>query len=92
VKLIRLTDDRYILDAGTDIVPEQMEQLNSYFSAWWATHAEHPMTVVIGGIETPLEYEDRRTSDLEGRVKRLEDRIDDAEAEARFLKPIGPGR
>jgi hypothetical protein len=71
MKLIRLTDDRYVLDAGP-VNQERLEAINQYFDEWWQEHSEYPKTMVIGGQSIELEYEDRRDSDLEARVKRLE--------------------
>ena len=76
MKLIRLTDDRYILDAGPELIRhDHLASLNAYFEQWWAQHTEHPTTIVIGGSSITLEYEDRRDSDLEARVKRLEEHV-----------------
>ena len=72
MKLIRLTDDRYLLDAGPDIDQRQMEDLQSFWKDWWKTNTEVPTVVVFGGISSPLEIEDRRLSDVEARLKRLE--------------------
>lgn len=71
MKLIRLTDDRYVLDAGL-VDQERLEAINQYFDEWWQEHSEYPKTMVIGGLAFELEYEDRRDSDLEARVKKLE--------------------
>jgi len=74
MKLIRLTDDRYVLDAGPDITPAQLDAIGQYWKEWWAKNpGATPEAIVLGGGIGPLEYEDRRTSDLEGRVQRLEE-------------------
>ncbi len=39
MKLIRLTDDRYILDAGPDVRPAQLEEIRRYWEEWWTTHS-----------------------------------------------------
>lgn len=72
MKLIRLTDDRYILDAGDAIAAAQVEEIRHYWEDWWKTHSEFPQAIVIGGNREPLIYEDRRDADIENRVKALE--------------------
>jgi hypothetical protein len=73
VKLIRLTDDRYVLDAGPGIRADHLAMLRDYWKAWWQEHpGEIPAAFVIGGHEVPLEYEDRRDADIEARVAALE--------------------
>lgn len=73
MKLIRLTDDHYILDAGPDIDMQRVEEMQRWFADWWSKETTVPTTAIIGGSKVPLEFEDRRTSDLEGRVQRLEE-------------------
>lgn len=73
MKLIRLTDDRYILDAGPDLTQERAEQISQYFVDWWRRdHTVVPRVVIVGGSEIPLEYEDRREPDIEARLEFLE--------------------
>ena len=78
LKLIRLTDDRYVIDAGPNINRDQFEEIQRYFADWWSKNLERPETVVIGGNEEPLIYEDHRDPegqrllDIEKRLDRLE--------------------
>jgi len=75
VKLIRLTDDKYIFDAGPDMTASRMEEIRKFWDEWWATETERPSVVVVGGHEYPLAYEDRREPDIEARLRRLEEHI-----------------
>lgn len=72
MKLIRLTDDRYILDAGPEIRADQLEEIRHYWEDWWKETGTHPLAMVIGGSVIPLTYEDRREPDIESRLRRLE--------------------
>jgi len=85
VKLIRLTDDRYVLDAGPDIVPYQLDAIRAYWQDWWRTESDIPQVVVFGGLTIPLEYEDRRDADIVGRFDRLEERVEAILAETQRL-------
>lgn len=74
MKLIRLTDDRYILDTESDrISSQQFEEISRYWEEWWERQTVRPSVIVFGGSAHSLVYEDRRDSDLEARVKRLEE-------------------
>ncbi len=79
MKLIRLTEDRYVLDAGKDIVPAQMDLIRGYWTEWWHVHLTEPSVFVIGGTEYPVEYEDRREPDVESRLRSLEMNVADHE-------------
>lgn len=74
MKLIRLTDDRYLFDAG-QIDQRTLEEIRHYWDAWWEEHHTHPTVMVIGGIEQPIEYEDRREPDIESRLRALEEAV-----------------
>lgn len=75
MKLVRLTDTRYILDAGPDIDMQQVEEIQKYWIDWWRKDTEVPTMIIIGGIVHPLEYEDRREPDIEGRLAFLENHV-----------------
>ena len=73
MKLIRLTDDRYILDAGPDMYPDDFKELERVWTDWWNTHpGVVPQMLVIGGAPVKVEYDDRRESNVEVRLQRLE--------------------
>lgn len=73
MKLIRLTDDRYVLDAGPDVRPVDLDAIRAYWKDWWEQHPEEiPEVIVFGGSKVPLEYEDRREPDIESRLASLE--------------------
>lgn len=73
MKLIRLTDDRFVLDAGPDVRAEQVEALGAYWKDWWEKNpGVTPEMMVLGGIEIELTYEDRREPDIEVRLKAIE--------------------
>lgn len=72
MKLIRLTDDRYVLDLGPGTSASTVDAAREYWKDWWEHHGEIPTVFIIGGVEVPLEYEDRRDADIERRVAALE--------------------
>lgn len=75
MKLIRLTDSRWVLDAGNQMDQQRSQQVQEYFERWLQTNREIPAFIVIGGQREKLEYEDRREPDIEKRLKRIERRI-----------------
>lgn len=76
MKLIRLTDQRYILDAGPNLTQQQAEQIKVQFNDWWRTdHTDVPLAIIVGGDRVELEYEDRREPDIEGRLRLLENHV-----------------
>jgi hypothetical protein len=75
MKLIRLTDDRYILDMGPDADARQVEELKAYWEDWWKTEKDFPRVVILGGVAVPLEFEDRRDP-AQQRLAAIEKRLD----------------
>ena len=75
MKIVRITDDRYVLDVGTDMSYEKMEMIKSYWEEWWATESIIPTVLVLGGAKEPLEYEDRREPDV-SRLTAIEEKLD----------------
>ena len=75
MKIIRITDNRYILDAGPHATHAMAAEIGDRWTEWWRTEFTTPTVLVLGGVEVPLEYEDRRESDV-GRLTTLEEKID----------------
>lgn len=75
MKVIRLTDDRYIIDAGAKIRHDVLDQLNEQWNDWWKTHTEAPTALFVGGSEMRLEYEDHRDPDAV-QMARIEEKLD----------------
>lgn len=76
MKLIRLTDDRYVLDCGSDLRRDEMEHLRSYWEDYWKPPVgDFPPLFVVGGVAVPLEYEDRRDPDAI-QMARIEEKLD----------------
>ena len=78
MKIIRLSDDHLILDAGDDVPQPRINEIGEALERWWTGHKpdDIPTTLVIGGQPEPIEYEDRRLPDIEGRLALLEARVD----------------
>ncbi|HEY6010028.1 MAG TPA: hypothetical protein VIX18_01055 [Nitrospirota bacterium] len=72
MKIIRLTDDRYVIDVGPSCTAEAAHELANQWANWWATATTMPTALLVNGISTPLEYEDHRDSNIEKRVQNLE--------------------
>jgi hypothetical protein len=76
MKLIRLTDDRYILDCGKEARASDVERIREHWADWWTAHPGGPATsFVIGGSSEPIEYEDRRDPDAV-QMARIEEKLD----------------
>lgn len=75
MKLIRITDDRYVLDAGPRMTSAMAAEIGDRWTEWWRTKHTVPAILVVGGTEIPLEYEDRREPDV-GRLTMLETKVD----------------
>jgi len=81
VKLIRLTDERYVLDVGPDATQEFMYRIHDAWEAWWRDYPKDgavPTTFVVGGGTYPLEYEDHRDPESQ-RLAAIEARLSDLE-------------
>lgn len=72
MRIVRLTEDKFVLDAGRDMTSERVQELGRLWTEWWEEHGTVPTAFVIGGHREPLEYVDARVSDLEGRLLALE--------------------
>ena len=74
MKLVRITEDRYILDAGdANLTPHHVDEIRRYWAEWWEKiPGEIPEFIVISGTKFPLVYEDHRESDIEQRLQALE--------------------
>ena len=75
MKVIRLTDTRYILDAGTSITSEGAAQLGDAWRDWWEKEDDPPTVLIVGGSKIPLEYEDHRDPDAI-QMSRIEEKLD----------------
>ena len=76
MKLIRLTDDRFVLDGGSEVRADQMAAITEWWKEWWERNpGSVPEVAVFGGSATPLEYEDRREPDIESRLRFLESHV-----------------
>lgn len=75
MKLIRLTDDRYVLDSEMELTQEESWQISEYWKNWWATELTTPGIIVFNGKDYPLTYEDRREPDIEARLQFLENHV-----------------
>ena len=69
-----------------------MDELQTFWKRWWDQNPNGiPSTVVIGGSEIPLEYEDRREPDIESRLRALEEHIHFTEIDHGWTRgPIPP--
>lgn len=72
MKIIRLTEDRYVIDCGPDVRRDQVEEIQRFWERWFSDHLTHPTAFTYGGTTVPVEYEDRRTPDIEERLAALE--------------------
>ena len=75
MKVIRLTDDRYIIDAGPDGNRDFIEHLGRAWDNWWATHPDPPSALVLSGRTFELVYEDRRDPGAI-QMARIEEKLD----------------
>ena len=75
MKVIRITDDRYLLDAGPHVTRAMAAEIGDRWVEWWRTEFTVPTALVLGGTEVPLEYEDRREPDV-GRLTAVEEKLD----------------
>ena len=67
MKIIRLTDDHYIMEVGPAWTSEQAVELMKRWKEWMAE--PDPKPLLLG---SPVEYEDHRDSNIEKRVQNLE--------------------
>jgi hypothetical protein len=72
MKLIRLTDDRWVLAIGNQVTSRQAQELGDAWTEWWEKPTGDRPLALLG---SPIEYEDRREPDIEARLRRIEEHI-----------------
>ena len=74
MKLIRISENDYILDAGKDIRPEQVEAIRLKWKEWRERGDPFEIAMANG-----IDYEDRREPDIESRLRAIEERLHEIE-------------
>jgi hypothetical protein len=69
MKLVRLTDDAYVIEIEGSASPERVAQLRELWAEWWDSGRRRGPMIIGGEVVT---FEDRSHPDFDARLRRIE--------------------